>query len=254
VLRSVTYLSTSDTPTSLASNRTISWQVTDANSDGVGAQNSVVVTSAIAVNPTPDPVNDSFTVKEDQTLTGSVADTDVGNAPGTYTVVSNVSYGTLNLNADGTFSYTPTADYNGSDSFTYRVTDANGDSAIATATITIDPTPDPVSDTFTVKEDQLLTGSVADADVGNAPGTYTVVTNVSHGTLTLNSDGTFSYTPTADYNGTDSFTYCVTDANGDSARERVTLFREKRGLQQIIQVSAAMCEDFGDIFRLPSGT
>jgi large repetitive protein len=223
VLRSVTYLSTSNTPTSLSATRSISWQVTDANSDGAGAQSSVLVNSAIAINPTPDPVNDSFTIKEDQPLSGTVADSDVGNSPGSYSVLSNVSHGTLSLNTDGTFSYTPTSNYTGTDSFTYKLVDADGDESTATVSITIDPVPDAVDDSFTIKEDQPLSGTVADSDVGNAPGSYSVLSNVSHGTLSLNTDGTFSYTPTSNYTGTDSFTYKLVDADGDESTATVSI-------------------------------
>jgi len=302
VMRSVTYLSTSETPTQTANTRTVTWRVTDANSDGAGAANSAPVTSTITINALPDPVNDTFNTNEDTLLNGSVADADAGDGPATYTVISAPSYGVLNFNSDGSFTYTPSPDYNGSDSFTYSVRDANGDTATAIATITVNPVadiandssttkedtpvkisvlnndsfaagatitgvtngtngtvvvntdgtvtytpkpnffgsdsftytvtsggrtetatvnvtvdavPDPTNDTFSISEDVPLSGSVADADAGDGPATYTVTSAPSHGSLNFNLDGSFAYTPNPDFNGTDSFTYQVTDANGD---------------------------------------
>ena len=56
-----------------------------------------------------------------------------------YTVSSDVSHGSLTLNADGTFSYTPAADYNGSDSFTVLIDDGNGGTTSSTVSIEVTP-------------------------------------------------------------------------------------------------------------------
>ncbi|MEO1211292.1 MAG: tandem-95 repeat protein, partial [Cyanobacteria bacterium J06638_20] len=309
VMRSVTYESTSETPT--ATTRTVTWQVTDANSDNAGTESSTPITSTIQVNPLPDPVDDNFATNEDEALNGTVKDTDEGDGPGTYAVETPTSNGTLNLNTDGTFTYTPSPDFNGTDTFIYKVTDANGDEATATATITVNPVvdiddddattdedvsvkisvldndsfedpnaeitgktdgtngtvtinpdgtvtytpdsdfsgpdtftytvtsggvtetttvevtvnavPDPVDDNFATNEDEALNGTVKDTDEGDGPGTYAVVNPTSNGTLTFNSDGTFTYTPNDDFNGTDTFTYKVIDANGDEATATATI-------------------------------
>ena len=118
------------------------------------------------------------------------------------------------LNADGTFSYTHNGSENFSDSFTYRVTDNDGQTCDATVSITITPVSDqtPVAnaDTITVAEGgtaTLLDGGAAsvlanDTGLGDMPVTVSLVTGPTQAAaFTLNADGTFSYT----HNGSENF-------------------------------------------------
>ena len=96
-----------------------------------------------------DPVNavdDDYSVNEDNTLTVAtpgVMDNDSAPDGGaSVTLVSDVSDGTLSLNSDGSFTYTPDADYNGSDSFTYELSDTDGDTDQAIVSITVNPASD----------------------------------------------------------------------------------------------------------------
>ena len=135
------------------------------------------------------------------------------------------------LNGDGSFVYTPNPDYSGPDQFTYEVSDAVGNTDTATVTITITPVNDntPVADTesFTVAEGG--TATQADLDAGSSlldgdtdpdlpNDTLSInpvpVVDVSYGSLSLNADGTFLYTPGLDFVGTDTFTYTVEDNLG----------------------------------------
>jgi hypothetical protein len=130
----------------------------------------------------------------------------------------------LALNADGSFIYTPNANFNGSDSFTYHANDGLADSNIATVTITVNAVNDaPVAnnDAYTTDEDTVLTvlapgvlGNDTDAD--GDPLTAALVSSTSNGTLALNADGSFDYTPNAGFNGSDSFTYHANDGTVDS--------------------------------------
>ncbi|MEX2174254.1 MAG: Ig-like domain-containing protein [Pirellulaceae bacterium] len=195
-------------------------------SDGTG--DSEVATATITVNPINDaPVGaeDAYTTDEDLPLTVDAAsgvlanDTDADGEALTATVVTGPASGTLVLNSDGSFSYTPNADFSGSDSFTYTA----GDAALATdpitVTITVNPLADgPVAaaDEYTVVEDETLTVALPgvlenDSDSDGDPLTAAVVTGPANGTLTFSADGSFSYTPNADFNGTDTFTYNVSD-------------------------------------------
>ncbi len=210
VLRSVTYSSTSQTPTELAATRTVTWQVTDANSDRVGAQSSALVTSTINVNALPNPVDDVFVTNEDTAVTGSVADADPGDGSATYVVTVAPAHGSLLFNPDGSFTYTPNPDFNGTDSFTYRVTDANGDSGMAIATITVNPIADAVNDSAITNEDQLITINVLTNDTFAPGAMVTGITQGNHGTVTINANGTVNYVPDVDFHGTDTFTYTVT--------------------------------------------
>ncbi len=188
--------------------------------------------SVTAVNDTPVAVNDNYTVDEDTPLTGNVIgnDVDADNDTLTAVVVSGPAHGTLNLNPDGTFTYTPTANYSGTDSFTYTVTDpSTATSNIATVSITVnavnDPPPVANNDSYTTNENTPLTGNVVNNDTDADGNTVTAVLagGPSHGTVTLNADGSFTYTPTANYSGTDSFTYTASDGQGGTATGTVNI-------------------------------
>jgi len=146
-------------------------------------------------------------------------------------VVTGPSHGALTLNANGSFTYTPAANFNGSDSFTYKANDGQADSNVATVALTINPVNDApvaVNDSFATNEDTALTitapGVLAnDTDVDGNSLTAVVVTGPSHGALTLNTDGSFTYTPAAGFNGPDSFTYKANDGLLDSNVATVAL-------------------------------
>src|SRR5213075_2844061 len=200
-------------------------------------------TVSITVTPVNDPpgtsggivADDSYTTPEDTTLTvtapGVLAnDTDVDADPLTAILVSSPAHGTLNLNSDGSFTYSPALNYNGPDSFTYKANDGQVDSPTnATVSITVTPVNDPpgtsggivADDSYTTPEDTTLIvaapGVLAnDTDVDADPLTAILVNGPTHGTLTLNSDGSFTYSPALNYNGPDSFTYKANDGQADS--------------------------------------
>ena len=179
-------------------------------------------------NPAPIAGNDAFTGAEDTPLTGSV--TANGSDPDgdalSYSVVSGPANGTLAFNANGTFTYTPAANYNGHDTFTYRVTDANGASATAVVTLTVTPVNDaPVASnvSVTTPEDQTFNGTLTATDVDSPSLTFTKATNPSHGTVVVNPNGTYVYAPAANYNGPDSFTYTVSDGAGGTVTRTVAI-------------------------------
>jgi hypothetical protein len=129
-------------------------------------------------------------------------------------VVSGPSHGSLTLNGNGSFTYTPQAGFSGIDTFTYSVTD--GHSAVSQpATITIDVSPVAVKDSRKMKAGSTL-NVTAPGVLGNDIGTglHAVLdTGTSNGTLTLNSDGSFSYTPNSSFSGKDAFTYSAVDSS-----------------------------------------
>src|SRR5207245_725233 len=138
----------------------------------------------------------------------------------------------LPINADGSLVYMPALNFNGTDSFTYKASDGQAQSGVATVTITVTPLNDaPVAandDTYTTPEDTQLTVSAPgvlanDSDVDGDPLSAILVSNPTHGTLTLNSDGSFSYMPALNFNGTDSFTYKASDGQAQSGVATVTI-------------------------------
>lgn len=189
---------------------------------------SPVTTVTIAVtdmNANPVANDDNYTVFEDETLTidavsGVLAnDTDSDGDVLTAAIVTQPSNGTVTLAADGSFEYTPTANFNGSDSFTYRASDS---SLSATATVTIgvaavDDPPTVVDDSYDIDFETSRTVAAIDGvlsnDVDNDGDTLTaqLVEGPSNGTLVFNADGSFEYTPNAEFLGTDSFTYTASD-------------------------------------------
>ncbi|MBL0047301.1 MAG: tandem-95 repeat protein [Bacteroidetes bacterium] len=201
------------------------YQVCD-NGTPVLCDNATVVITINSVNDGPIAIDDNATVAEDAVLIGASVlanDTDPdGNLLSVNTTpFVNVTNGVLVLNSNGTYTYTPNANFNGIDSFTYIVCDDGVPSLCDTAVVTITVTqvndlPLAVNDTYTTNEDVTVNGStvlVNDSDPENGILTVntTPITNVSSGVLVLNSDGTFTYTPNANFNGTDSFVYQVCD-------------------------------------------
>ena len=199
------------------------YTVTDAASG-----ESLTQTVSLTVNPVTDlaAADDVASGDEDTTISSSVAGNDSTTSGGvlTYAVDTGVSNGSLVFNSDGSYDYTPNANFNGTDSFTYTVTDAAwGESLTQTVSLTVNPVTDLSAandDAASGDEDTTISSSVAGNDSTTSGGvlTYAVDTGVSNGSLVFNSDGSYDYTPNANFNGTDSFTYTVTDAaSGESS-------------------------------------
>ena len=165
-------------------------------------------------------MNDTFTIPEDSVLSGTVAtnDTDIDSSPLSFSIISGVTNGIIVFNSNGSFTYTPAANYNGTDSFTYQVCD-NGTPDLcdtATAWIIITPVNDaPVAndDYYTVSEGSTLSDSVGlnDTDVEGDTLAFSLVQDVSHGLLIINSEGAIQYTPDLYFSGLDSFVYAACD-------------------------------------------
>ena len=206
-------------------------------SDGLLSSNTVAY--SVTVNPVNDaPVadNDAYSTDEDTSLIVAAPgvlgnDTDTENDALTAVLVAGPTDGSLTLNANGSFTYTPDADFNGSDSFTYVANDGDLDSNVATVTITVNPVNDaPVADNDAYSTDEdtslvVVAPGVLDGDTDTEGDALTavLVAGPTNGSLTLNADGSFTYTPDADFNGSDSFTYVANDGDLDSNVATVAL-------------------------------
>jgi hypothetical protein len=223
-----------------AESRAVSGDITppDGVIDSPGVQ-SVTFSTVEAVNilnstPVPTTVNDSYSTSVNTGLTVTapgVLSNDNSNGGGAMTagLVSTVSNGTLTLNANGSFIYTPNASFVGTDSFTYRASNAAGAGNVATVSIVVGASlPVTVADVYSTNRDAPLTiaaPGVLSNDSSNGGGALTavLVSNVSYGTLALNANGGFSYTPTSAFTGTDAFTYRAESAVGPGNTATVTI-------------------------------
>jgi phage minor structural protein len=191
-------------------------------------------------NPPISPVaiNETYTVDEDGVLTidsaNGVLKNDYDEDSETFEafLVNITANGTLTFNIDGSFTYTPNPNFSGSDMFTYRLTDGRLESNLGIVNITVNEIGDPPiakNFTFYTKEDSILSIDVSKGllntaiDVDSPILTAILVTAPTKGTINLNEDGSFNYTPTANFYGIDSFTYKISDGALESNIATVTL-------------------------------
>ncbi len=207
--------------------------------DGNGGSDTATVTVNVApANDAPEAVDDTLGAVEDTPLTLSTVDivdpndTDLDGDTLTITSVGGASNGTVDLNPDGTVTFTPAPNYSGPASFTYTIDDGNGGSDTATVTVNVAPAndaPEAVDDTLGAVEDTPLTLSTVDivdpndTDLDGDTLTITSVGGASNGTVDLNPDGTVTFTPAPNYSGPASFTYTIDDGNGGSDTATVTV-------------------------------
>jgi len=158
----------------------------------------------------------SYSTNEDQPLNSKLTATSIEGSYLDYSMVSATSNGALELSQDGTFSYTPSLNYYGEDSFTASVSDGLVISEEVNFTIqvvAINDSPVLSSTTYTVNEDQLLQGQLTAVDIEGDNLIFSVVSTASNGALELSEDGIFSYSPAANFSGEDSFTARASDGS-----------------------------------------
>ena len=213
------YDSGSNTFTPVADyNGSVSFTITTSEAGDLPA---IVVVSAVNDDPivtSGSATDTSLSTAEDTAVNGTIAATDVDGDTLTYSF-STPSKGSI-TNTDGAYTYTPTADANGSDSFTITVSDgtATDTQAVSVAISAVNDAP--VTDstgTLAVTEDVAATGTITATDVDGDTLTYTYSTPTK-GTIS-STDGAYTYTPSADLNGSDSFTVTVSDGTATATQE-----------------------------------
>jgi VCBS repeat-containing protein len=186
----------------------------------------------------PVAVDDGYSTPEDTPLTAAAPgvlgnDTDADGDPLTAIQEAGPASGTLVLDADGSFVYTPTLNFNGVVTFTYHANDGTANSNTATVPITVTATNDApvaVDDGYSTPEDTPLTAAAPgvlgnDTDADGDPLTAIQEAGPASGTLVLDADGSFVYTPTLNFNGVVTFTYHANDgiANSNTATVAITV-------------------------------
>lgn len=211
----------------------------DLTSNGNGIDlllDNVRLTAKAPTNTAPVADADSYSTNQNTTLVvpdlGVLTnDSDAQNNTLTAVLDSNPAHGTLTLNANGGFTYTPNTGYTGGDSFTYHANDGSLNSNIVTVSILINAVntaPVATGDSYSTAQNTPLTitapGVLAnDSDAQNHTLTAILNTPPAHGSVSLNANGSFTYTPNTGYAGGDSFTYHANDGNLDSNIVTVTL-------------------------------
>ncbi|MBL8574047.1 MAG: DUF4347 domain-containing protein, partial [Hyphomicrobiaceae bacterium] len=221
-LNNITFANSSNDPDTTP--RTVTFELANI------AYTSATSTTTINVVPVNDPpvaTDDGYATTVNTGVSGDVSgnDSDPDGNPLTFALATGPAHGSVTLNPNGTFTYTPNGGYAGSDSFTYTADDGNGGTDTATVTITIAGAPVAGDDAVSTSFNTAVSGSVAtnDSDPNGDTLTYVVATAPTNGNVTLNPNGTFTYTPNGGYSGTDTFTYTVSDGNGGTDTATVTV-------------------------------
>ena len=168
----------------------------------------------------------SFTTDEDTPVSGRLNASDDDNDALTFSLSQSPGNGSVVLNSDGSWTYTPNDDFNGDDSFSAMVSDGQGGTDTITVNVGVNPTNDtpvitdvngnPLIDSVsaTTDEDTPVSGSLSASDTDGDSLNFSKGTDPSNGTVVVDEDGNWTYTPNENYNGNDSFTVVVSDGNG----------------------------------------
>jgi RHS repeat-associated protein len=187
-------------------------------SDGHANSNEAIVQIRVTpVNDSPRADSQSITTEEDVPREVVLTGTDIDGDALNFRIVSAPSHGAV-VGTPPRFTYTPASNYNGPDSFTFVVNDGTVDSVPATVSVAVGPVNDaPVTYNLNavVDEDTSVPIPLWADEYDGDPLTFTVSTAPQHGSLT-GTPPNLTYTPAADYHGTDSFAFKANDGREDS--------------------------------------
>lgn len=221
----------------------------DASGESLFSQEHVVQAIGIPDFSPPIAVPDQFTLNEDAVFGGLLLSNDSHPDGSSFTLdtqaVRSPDNGALELNADGSFTYLPAANFVGNDSFIYQITDSQGLTAQALVTLTVltvNDLPTVLDDSYSTNKNTALSvaapGVLAndlDIDGDSLVVDSIPVTAPAHGSLQLNTDGSFSYTPVFNFAGEDAFVYQVSDGQGAVVQAQVKLRIEMTNAAPVAQ-------------------
>ena len=203
-------------------------------SDGRDGTDTATVTVTVKepVNNPPVADDDSVTTNYSQPITINVLDND-NDSDGnqlTVTIETQPSNGSVEVNDNGTVTYTPNSDFSGTDEFRYRISDGRDGTDTAIVRIAVQkPNNPPVAqdNRATTKYSQPITIDVLsnDNDPDGEQLTVTIEAQPSNGSAVVNDNGTVTYTPNSDFSGTDEFRYRISDGRDgtDTAIVRIAV-------------------------------
>ena len=192
-----------------------------------GADDSPPATVSIAITPVNDlpvAIGWTATTAEDTAVGIVLAGNDLEGSTLSFAIVGSPSKGTLS-GTPPNVTYTPQANSNGADSFTFRVNDGSANSATATIGINVTPVNDiPVATSRSVStaRNTAVAAVLSATDVEGSALSYTVVTSPVNGTLS-GTPPNLTYTPKPDYAGSDSFTFRANDGSANSANATISI-------------------------------
>lgn len=189
------------------------------------------------------PINDapfaetiSLSTLEDSTLSGQLLAIDAEGDPLSFAQETPPVFGSVSVEANGAFTYTPDADYNGPDLFTFTVSDGNQtvSSGVVLTVESVNDAPTAVSISLSVAENESVSLSLSGADVDGDTLSFTITTGPSSGSLTVDGDaidtfpanlssGSLIYTPNGESGTSDTFEFLASDGSLESSVETVEL-------------------------------
>jgi hypothetical protein len=188
---------------------------------GGGGGGTPPVTNAAPVMQTQ-----TFAATEDTVFSGQLAATDPGDTL-SFSATANPAHGALVVSANGAFTFTPTANYSGADTFQARVSDSRSQSQTTTMTVNVaavNDAPVATDDVFTVTATDALAVLANDQDSDGDALTVAVIGTPSVGTATVGAGGVVSIATPAGFKGMTRFAYRVTDAGGVTANANAVVF------------------------------
>ncbi|CUH77121.1 Ig-like domain-containing protein [Tropicibacter naphthalenivorans] len=227
---------------------TDTFDYTIADPSGATSTATATVTVGEPVdNVAPVAVDDTETTPVDTPVVVDVLgnDTDANGDEISTVSATDPANGSVTVNPDGSITYTPDAGFTGTDTFDYTITDPAGETATATATVTVgepvdNVAPVAVDDTDATPVNTPVVVTVLDNDTDANSDVITIVsaTDPANGSVTINDDGTITYTPDTDFVGTDTFDYVITDPDGETATATATVTVGGNGAPEVVDDEA----------------
>jgi hypothetical protein len=206
-------------------------QFTFTITDRAGNVSPAASVALSVVNQAPVAFDDDVTTSKNTPALAAVTanDTDYEHDPLTVSSLTQPAHGTVVINANSTVTYSPIQGYIGSDSFTYTISDGAGNTATAAVNVKVQNTstggtpPTAVNDSASTANHTPVSLTPLTNDSGAGTLAILSITQPANGTAVLGSNNVVTYTPNGSFNGTDKFTYTMTDSSGLVATATVSV-------------------------------